>query len=178
MWVPGPIRLRLSKARLQNERLQMMTRLMSLVFLAVLASTQAFAQVDVEFHEDRRHHLSVVFGGTYIDAADETLLTLGVDYEYRVSELFGVGAVVEQTFGEIDATTLLAVTDVHLWRGLALQIGPGVEFVDNNAFAIGRLGALYEIELGHGYTIAPQVHYDLSSGEDAVVFGFALGRAF
>jgi len=142
----------------------------------------AMAQIDVEYEEEHPHHGSVVVAGTSVLSADETAFTLGVDYEYRVNELIGVGGVVEYAFGDIDALTLLAVADVHLWRGLAMQIGPGVEFVDDGeeteTFAIGRIGALYELEFGEGYTISPQFHYDISNGEDAIVFGVALGLAF
>ena len=148
------------------------------IFMLVAMSGPAMAQVDVEFHEDRRHHFSALIGGSYIDAADETVFTLGIDYEYRVNRLLGVGFVAEQAFGDIDATTLLAVADIHVWRGLAFQIGPGVEFVDDETYAVGRFGALYEIELAGEITISPQIHYDFSEGEDAVVFGIAIGRAF
>ncbi len=153
-----------------------------LATLLMALPTMSHAQIDVEYNEEKPHHLSLVLGGTHINAADETEFTFGVDYEYRINTLIGVGAVVEHAVGDIDATTLLAVSDVHLWRGLALQIGPGVEFVDEGeeteTFAIGRIGALYEIEFGEGFTISPQFHYDISSGEDAFVFGFAFGRAF
>ena len=43
---------------------------------------------------------------------------------------------------------------------------------------MGRIGTIYEFELGGGFTLAPQVHYDFSDGEDAFVFGAAFGRAF
>jgi len=136
----------------------------------------------IEYNPEKPHHLSVVIGGTNIPSANETAFTLGIDYEYRVNRRLGLGFVVEQAFDDIDATTLLAVADIHLWRGLALQVGPGVEFLDegeeHETFAIGRIGALYEIEFGEGYTISPQFHYDISSGEDAIVFGVAIGRAF
>ena len=153
-----------------------------LATLLMALPTMSHAQIDVEYNEEKPHHLSLVLGGTHINAADETEFTFGVDYEYRINTLIGVGAVVEHAVGDIDATTLLAVADIHLWRGLALQIGPGVEFVDEGeeteTFAIGRIGALYEIEFGEGFTISPQLHYDISSGEDAIVFGLAFGRTF
>ena len=158
-----------------------MRTLISIVLLMCFGPAAAMAQIDVEHHEDKPHHLSVLLAGTHIDSADETAFTLGVDYEYRINKLFGVGAVAEYAFDDIDATTLLAVVDVHLWRGLALQVGPGVEFVDegeeNETFAIGRIGALYELDF-EGYTISPQFHYDISSGKDAIVFGLAIGVAF
>ncbi|WP_230279951.1 hypothetical protein [Croceicoccus sp. Ery15] len=124
------------------------------------------------------HHLSLVIGGTHVDQADETAFTLGVDYEYRISELLGVGFVAEHAFGELDSTTLIAAADIHLFEGLAVQVGPGVEFAEGEEFLMGRLGAVYEFELGNGMTLSPQLHYDFSEGEDAVVFGAAIGRAF
>ncbi|MEP1229509.1 MAG: hypothetical protein ABJG88_02420 [Litorimonas sp.] len=156
-----------------------MTRLI-LIGLLLLAAIphHAFAQIDVEFDEEKPHHLSIFTGGSYIDEADKTVFTLGVDYEYRLTPLIGLGFVAEQAFGEIDATTLIAVADIHLWKGLAIQVGPGIEFVDNETFAVGRIGALYEVEFEHEFTISPQLHYDISGGENAIVFGLAVGKAF
>ncbi len=142
------------------------------------ATAPAAAQIDVEFHHDQRHHVSVVLAGTSVSDADETAFTAGLDYEYRLSKLLGAGFVVERAFGEIDSTTILAVADIHLWRGLAIQVGPGVEILEDEEYAVGRIGALYEFELDEGFTISPQFHYDASSGEDAIVFGVALGRGF
>ena len=158
-------------------------KFLALFLVSLLAlPAAALAQIDVEHDEEKPHHLSLVLGGTHVNAADETAFTFGVDYEYRINELIGVGAVAEHAVGDIDATTLLAVADFHLWRGLALQVGPGVEFIDEGeeteTFAIGRVGVLYEVEFGEGFTVSPQFHYDISSGEDAIVFGLSFGRAF
>jgi hypothetical protein len=128
--------------------------------------------------EARPHHLSVVLAGTRVPEAEETGFTLGLDYEYRLSKRIGLGFVVERAFAEIDSTTLLAVADIHLVRGLAVQAGPGVEFVDDESLFVFRLGMLYEFELGEAFTLSPQLHYDVSAGEDAIVFAVAIGRAF
>lgn len=159
--------------------------------LAVASAPAVLAAQETEAHGElgeerpghvrnaaKPHHLSVFVGGTHIDEEDETAVTIGVDYEYRVSDLLGLGFVVEQALGEIDSTTVLAVADIHLIHGLAVQVGPGIEFVDDTEFAIARLGMLYEVELGDHFTISPQFHYDLSEAEDAIVFGVAVGRAF
>lgn len=146
------------------------------LLLAALFAAPAAAQEAAP--EGKPHHLSVVIGGTHIPHEDETAFTLGVDYEYRLSKAVGLGFVAEHAFGEIDSTTLLAVADFHLTEGLAIQTGPGVEFVDDETFFVARLGILYEFEIGEAFTLAPQVHYDLSSGEDAIVFGIAIGRLF
>ena len=128
-------------------------------------------------HRESSHHFSLLLAGTHIEEADHTSFTIGIDYEYRVNRSLGLGFVVEHAFESIDATTLIAVADIHIWEGLALQIGPGIEFVDEDSFFVGRIGALYEFELENKYTITPQLHYDFSH-EDAVVFGVAFGRGF
>lgn len=131
----------------------------------------------ITYHPHSPHHVSILLAGTRVRAEDHTGFTIGGDYEYRVNRRLGVGGVVEHAFGEVDATTVLAVADIHLWRGLAAQIGPGVEFLDDRAEAVGRIGALYEIDLGDRFTISPQLHYDITA-EDSIVFGMAFGRSF
>ncbi|MEL6430951.1 MAG: hypothetical protein AAFU73_01570 [Planctomycetota bacterium] len=121
------------------------------------------------------HHVSVLSAGTWED--DEGAATVGLDYEYRRSEFLGLGAVVERAFGEIDATTVLGAFDLHLTHALVVQTGPGVEWIDGETKFVYRLGVLYEWMLD-GYTLSPQIHYDATSGEDAVIAGVALGVAF
>ena len=155
-------------------------RLALAALLAASVPSVAYAQSEeaVDEADEGSHHLSVISGLTYVEEADETAYTLGIDYEYRVSELLGVGFVAERAFGDVDATTLLAVADFHLTEGLAMQVGPGIEFAEGEEFAVGRFGVLYEFELGGGFTISPQAHYDLSELEDAFVFVIGMGRAF
>ena len=124
---------------------------------------------------ERPHHISFLFGGTVDD--EEEAATIGVDYEYRVSEFLGLGGVAEYAFDDIDATTLLAVADLHLTNQFIVQTGPGIEFIDDEEEFVFRLGVLYEWEL-EGYTFSPQLHYDATSGEDAVVFAVAVGYGF
>lgn len=148
---------------------------------ASVLAVSAAASAEEPLWETHPNHFSVVLAAT--DDGPETAFTVGGDYEHRVNGFLGIGGVVERAFGEIDATTLLAVADLHLWRGLAVQTGPGVELVDSRGEEraeeefVYRIGALYEFEFGHA-TFSPQVHYDVTTGEDAVVFGGALGYYF
>ena len=147
--------------------------------MLVIAVPSAAAAQEGEEEAEGPHHLSIIAGATIIDEEDgESAFTLGLDYEYRVSELLGLGVVAEHAFGPIESTTLLAVADIHVWEGLAIQTGPGIEFVDDEEAFVVRLGALYEFELGGGFTLSPQVHYDFSDAEDAVVLAVGFGRAF
>ncbi len=151
--------------------------LMSCGWFTLLSAGVVASEQEGSLHHSSPHHLSVLLGGTDLVNEDHTAFTVGIDYEYRVSNFLGLGLVVEQAFGNIDSTTILAVADLHLWRGLIAQVGPGVEFVDENSYAALRLGALYEFEFENGFTLSPQLHYDFSH-EDALVFGIALGSVF
>jgi hypothetical protein len=73
------------------------------------------------------HHLSILLADTHINSEGNNA-TLGIDYEFRVGPLLGLGAVVEHAYGEIDATTLLAVADSHIYEGFIMQVGPGFEY--------------------------------------------------
>ena len=127
--------------------------------------------------EEKPHHLSLLVGGTFEE--EESAPTLGVDYEYRVDEFLGVGAVVaERAFDEIEATTYLGVADLHFNNGVIVQTGPGIEIRDGeDDIFVYRLGVLYEWEWG-GYTVSPQLHYDATSEQDAIIVGVAFGFAF
>ena len=170
-----PVRLRSDGAAPTRRRVQLIWTLVMALLLAVTLTDGVAAQ---EAQTERRHHLSAVIGGTHIPHEDETAFTLGIDYEYRLNKVLGLGFVAEHAFGPINSTTLLAVADIHVMGGLAIQTGPGVEFVNDESFFVTRLGALYELEVGENFTIAPQLHYDFSSHENAIVFAIAVGKAF
>lgn len=132
------------------------------------------------------NHLSALAGTTA--HSGDTASTYGLDYEYRLGNLIGIGAVAEHAVAPIEATTLLAVADVHVWRALAVQTGPGAELLhDPHAVSadamqvrfVYRVGLLYEFALGRT-TISPQLHYDLAPGAtaDSVVAALAFGMGF
>lgn len=150
------------------------------LLLAGLALPANAEEGEPEVWKEHPHHLSVITGATHDH--DETAFTLGLDYEYRVNRLLGFGTVVEYAFHHLDSWTLLAVADIHVWRGLALQTGPGLEIVDeeegHEEEFVYRAGLLYEVELPRRFTVSPQVHYDVGSGINALVFGVAVGRNF
>ena len=135
------------------------------------------ADPDHEPHDwkEEPHHLSMLVAGTFEQV--EAAPSIGVDYEYRLNPFLGIGAVAERAFGEIETTTLIGAADLHFTDHLIAQIGPGIEFVRGEQEPMFRIGMLYEFEQ-HGYTISPQLHYDWTSGEDAIVFGLAFGVGF
>ena len=143
-------------------------------------STGSHAAHGESQHTPRRHHLSLLLADTRLlvpGEDDEDAFTIGIDYEYRLNYRFGAGVVAEYAVDPLDATTFLGALDVHLYKGLVMQLGVGVEFIEGDANELGRIGMLYEFEFGH-LTFSPQLHWDVTSAEDSVVFGFAIGRNF
>ncbi|MEL7535746.1 MAG: hypothetical protein AAFZ58_03785 [Pseudomonadota bacterium] len=130
-------------------------------------------------HSETPHHLSALFAAT--DNTEDTAFTLGVDYEYRISQFLGIGAVAEHAFADVDATTVLVVADLHFGEHLAIQTGPGLEWIDEESGSerefVYRVGALYEVEMG-SFTFSPQLHVDFTANDDSVVAGVAFGFAF
>lgn len=146
-----------------------------LLLLATIMSTKAMAESEEGLHMP--YHLSVFLGDTHIDGEGDNP-TIGIDFEYRVNQLLGLGTVVEYAGGELHATTALAVADIHLHDGWVMQLGPGLEHRHHEEVFVSRVGFLYEFEMNH-YTFSPQLHWDYHDGEEnAVVAGFAVGFSF
>lgn len=160
--------------------------LLALLLLAAAAPASAEEAAEEGWRE-KPNLVSLILAGT--SDSDEDVFTLGLDYEHRIDAFAGLGAVVEYATQDIDAVTLLGVVDFHPWRGLGVQTGPGIEFVseeerdaegtrktDKREF-VYRVGVFYEVELGE-LVLTPQVHYDYSTGKDALIYGAALGFHF
>jgi hypothetical protein len=162
---------------------------MAMLFVSCVLSVFPIqpASASEEEGEEKQNVLSLILGGT--SDRDHDVFTVGLDFEHRIHPLLGVGAVVEYAKDDIDAVALIGALDFHIWKGFAIQTGPGVEFVGeeeeedgkttstNRREFIYRVGALYEFEFGK-LLVTPQVHYDYSTGNDSVVYAMALGFKF
>ncbi|MEH6558881.1 MAG: hypothetical protein V7459_11340 [Oceanicoccus sp.] len=151
-----------------------------LLGLLSFAST-SFAQHEAAGEESHiphgPHHLSILVARTHLSSEGDNA-TFGIDYEYRISPLLGVGAVIEHAFDELDATTALGVVDIHIYKGFAIQVGPGVEHRKGEYVFVARTGVLYEIEYKN-FTLSPQLHWDYHHEEaNAIVAGISIGLSF
>lgn len=150
----------------------------AIVLLAVLSCSPFTYAKDAGHHwQSAPHHLSALVGTTYTKDHGNAF-TLGIDYEYRVSDFLGVGIVAEYAYEDLDAYTYLLVADLHITHNFIAQIGPGVEFHGSHKMEVVRLGFLYEFEAS-GFTLSPQLHYDYHRNhKSAVVAGLAIGVSF
>ena len=110
---------------------------------------------------------------------EQKLLMLAQESEDQKEIVQAMASLINScTFGEIDATTLLTVADVHFQNGLIIQVGPGFERKGDHDVFVGRVGTLYEFEV-ENYTVSPQLHWDYHDGEaNAIVAGIAFGFSF
>ena len=168
----------------------------SLIFALSLSwaaeADEAHGEASHDFH---RHHAAFIVGVTEGEDS-KSGFSLGVDYEYRFSELFGLGGVVEYTGGDFDHVLLLVPVFIHPYKGWLLNVAAGAEIHeeheehgvhveheedgDNERTAdwVARVGAAYQFHFGERYTIAPEVNVDFTEHETAFAYGVAFGVGF
>ena len=147
-------------------------------------------------HEDDHHvhpnHAAVFFGAsTPKKDKSETSFALGIEYERRLNDLFGVGAVVDFVFGDFKRNALAGgAVFLHPVGDLTLLAAPGAEWVEkdklgasgptttNEAFFIIRLGASYPFHIGSG-SITPMFNVDfIGDSKTTFVYGVSFGYGF
>jgi len=138
----------------------------------------AEASSEHEEHAIPGHHIEATAGAAYNHG--EWGAFSGLEYEYRFTPLFGLGAFADTTFGGFDLTAFGAVANFHPTPRWKLLGGLGVErkVGGKKDKALFRVGAAYEFEVGNG-TIAPMIAYDfLEDAHDVVYLGCAIGFSF
>jgi hypothetical protein len=129
-----------------------------------------------EIHHFHKHELGVFAGITH-GGRRKNEPAIGVEYERRINESFGIGALAEYTFGDADFLVVAVPFLFHInsWK---LLVAPGVEHSsDHGNEALVRFGAGYGFKTG-GWMITPQVNVDFVDGEDVWVFGVGFGKGF
>lgn len=123
------------------------------------------------------HHTLGVFIGDTTETRRNQGLTLGLEYEYRMNERFGVGAIFEHVAGDFD--TNVVVLPVALHRGpWKLYAGPGVEDSEEEGSTfLMRVGLEYGFHFD-AYEVSPQIDVDFVDGEHLFIFGVTIARPF
>jgi hypothetical protein len=126
-------------------------------------------------HELHKNHLAVFVGWTHAEGEDEP--TIGLDYERRLNERFGVGAVIDYAGGDLESTIIAPALFLHAGPWVLLG-AVGNEHAEGEDEIVYRLGLSYQIEAGD-WTIAPGVNFDkVEDHETKEVFGVGIGRGF
>jgi len=126
--------------------------------------------------EDKKNGLAVFLGAT--SNRDATVFAIGLDYQYRINKIIGVGAVGDYASGSIESLLLGPALFLHAWH-FEFTIAPTVEFSGGDVAWPVRVGVGYEFELPKSVTISPAVFFDTErNDESALVYGLAFGFEF
>lgn len=99
---------------------------------------------------EHRHHVAFFLGNTQDGSEDG--FSVGMDYEYRLSRLFGIGGLAEYADGEFNSWVLAIPLFLHPYRGLRFLVAPGLEYEDSEDEFLVRTGIAYELEIGERWT--------------------------
>jgi len=152
-----------------------------LPILAVIAALSTLASPAAQGQPSQPHSLGGFVGLTDRSDAD---LTIGAEYEYRLRERWGVGAVLEWTPDAFprdnDATLVMGTANFYPVPRLKLIGGLGVEFTDFDDELRARLGAGYDVFTpeDQGFYLTPRLAVDFGDRDESVVFGASLRFPF
>jgi hypothetical protein len=124
---------------------------------------------------DHRHHLALFLGATHTDEEDE--FSIGIDYEYRLKPILGVGGLVEYTGGVLETTVVAAALFIHPYDEWRLVLAPGFENEGSDNEFLFRAGVSYQFPVGK-WTISPEFNVDFVDGEENLVYGLSFGWGF
>ena len=134
-------------------------------------------------HHSYQNHLAVFTGATTNFDHESTDFTLGVDYEYRLSEVFGIGLFGEMIFADHEETLVGVPFFFHIKNSpLKIVLAPGIAILEDHhgdkyeEFLL-RGGIGYDIHLD-AFSITPTVNVDVIDGNTSLAYGIAFGIGF
>lgn len=127
--------------------------------------------------EENRNRIGLFLGVTHKPSEDNG--SFGLEYERRLSDLFGIGLLWESSPSLRERVLALPALFLHPVGGLGVLLAPGVEHEEGEDLFLFRVGLSWDFELGGGFTLAPGVNYDFVEGpNDAFVYGFVVSYGF
>ena len=129
-------------------------------------------------HGYHEHTLGLFLGGAAEELGRrENGFVVGLEYEYRFGPSFGMGAIVEHTYGDLDIYVYALPFAFHNgpWK---FYVAPGIEYGEGESLKMLRFGVEYGFHVGK-WEISPQVDLDVVESEtDVFVIGMVFARGF
>ena len=154
------------------------------LFVIFTASHLFAAEQTHPTHEDSEHYhrnnIGFFFGNTYEDShhGSENGLTVGFNYERRLSKLLGIGGFYEYAGGDFDKWSIGVPLFFHPYKAWRFQLAPGLEHRESDDEFLFRIGAAYDFQLSERWAIVPEANVEFVDSEEALVFGLTLGFGF
>ena len=141
--------------------------------------TASIAAAEESHHEVGNRNLFALFvGGRYDEHESKTVGAIGLNYEYRINELFGVGAFAEYAGGDVEALSFGVPLFIHPYDEFRFALAPGLEHEDSKTHFLFRAGASYEFEIAEDWILAPELNFDFVDSHTNIIYGLNLGRSF
>ena len=129
---------------------------------------------DSSEHSERPHAVNFFVGGSS-EIGDLDGITFGVDYGYRLTSRWSVGAFAEAISG-LDRSFATGLQGYYrVTEEFILMAGPGMEQSGEGWGPFARFGTAYEFRLADQWTLAPAIFYDFTERENVLVYGLNLG---
>jgi hypothetical protein len=127
---------------------------------------------------ENRHGIELFIGNTHDDGEDG--FSVGLSYEYRLNQLFGIGGEVEYAGGDFKEWALMVPIFLHPYKGWRFLVAPGVSIPDNDDDDefLFRVGAAYEFEIGEKWAITPEFNVDFVDNSEELIYGLNFGYKF
>ena len=159
------------------------------LWIALLAMIFCLATSTTSIAADDGHglaghqHIAVAIGIGKEETPDEqkNASAIGLEYEYRLSDAWGIGAVLEYLDVEYRGNVVTVIPVSYHVGDFRVFAGPGYEFKENERKDKGliRVGIGYEIHLDEHWSLAPEAFVDMLEGDgDTWLIGVALGYGF
>ncbi|NIO41616.1 MAG: hypothetical protein GTO41_16405 [Burkholderiales bacterium] len=148
----------------------------SIALFLVMASSAYAAESKHESDAEEGRQRLALFLGTTRDGGDSGF-TVGLEYEYRVSQAIGVGGLIDRAGGDFDSTLLAGAFFFHFGHHWVALLAPGMEFNEDDELAL-RAGFAYEFKVAKRFNVAPAFNIDFIDGEERLVYGVNLGWTF
>ena len=154
--------------------------LLFLLFSAIIVPNSVIAeeatQSDHSNELEHDHNLAFFMGNTHDGSEDG--FSVGMGYEYRLSETNGIGGLVEYASGELDSWVVAVPLLIHPYKGLRFLVALGFEYEHSEAEFLVRAGIAYEFEMGKKWTIAPAFNVDFVDSDEKYIYGLEFGYKF
>jgi len=139
-------------------------------------------------HYDK-HHIDIFNGFTNILKQHITSYSIGTTYEYRFSNLIGLGIIGEYITSKADEFLVGIPMAFHPYKGFRFLAAPllvyseehhektshdhEVHKTEKEAHLLGRLGISYAFHVNH-FSIDPEINFDFGNTE-SLGYGIAIG---
>lgn len=134
-------------------------------------------------HEFHKNHIAVFLGATEAEEhhgeKGNPDFTIGIDYERRLSKLFGIGGMIDWV-AEGNREYLIGVpVFLHVGKGGKFQLVPAYHQVrvgEEHGFVF-RTAFAWDFYINK-ISLAPYIAYDFVEGQDFTVFGLDIGTGW